>query len=177
MDLALLSTCRQTYDEAKYILYATNTFAFRWAEILLAFILKLGQSTAPNNNLSIRNISLFINVNDRRDEECWNEAFRLIALKLPGLKNVSVRVDEGCCQGFEPEFKDPLNAEKIFLNGILELRRLQLSSLVLNVVEGEEDLDEMDHVMPERLSPAQKVDWANYVKAAIMESKTDVVAK
>ena len=175
-DLALLSTCRQTYDEAKCTFYATNTFAFRWHEVLLAFMRKFGKGTAPIN-LSIRNINLFINVNDRRDEECWNEAFKLIAQKLPGLKNVCVRVDEGCCQGFEPEFKDPLNAEKIFLGGILKLRDLELSNLVLDVVEGDEELDEMDNVMPERLSPAQKVDWASYVKAAIMGSETNVVAK
>ena len=175
MDLALLSTCRQTYDEATYILYGTNTFGFRWAEILLAFIHKFGQGTT-SNNLSIRNINLFVNVNDRRDERRWNQAFELIAQKLPGLTNVSIRVDEGCCQGFEPEYRDPLNAEKIFLSGILELRSLQLSSLVLDVVEGEEEQYEMDHVMPERLSPAQKVDWANYVKAAIMGSETNVVA-
>ena len=174
-DLALLSTCRQTYDEAKYTLYATNTFAFRWREVLLAFIRKFGKGTAANN-LPIRNLNLFINVDDRRDEECWNEAFKLIVQKLPGLKNVCVRVDEGCCQGFEPEFGDPLNAEKTFLNGILKLRDLQLSSLVLDVVEGEEDPYELDYVMPERLSPAQKVGWANYVKAAIMGSATDVVA-
>ena len=175
MDLALLYTCRQTYDEAKYILYGTNTFAFRWGEMLHAFIRRFGQGTAPNK-LSIRNINLFVTVNDRRAEKCWNKAFELMAQKLPDLKNVSVRVDEGCCQGFEPDFTDPLTAEPIFLSGILELRSLQLSSFVLDVVEGEENPCEMDYVMPEKLSSAQKVGWANYVKAAIMGSETDVVA-
>ena len=188
LDLGLFSTCRQTYDEAKHTLYATNTFAFRWGEILLAFMRKFGKGTA---HLSIRNISLFVNVDGRRDEGCWNDAFTLMVQKLPGLKNVCVRVDEGYCQGFEPGFRDPLNAEKIFLNGILKLRKLKLSSLVLDVVEGvdavegvdvvegedEDDPYEIDYVMPERLSPAQKVDWANYVKAAVMGSETNVVAR
>ena len=180
LDLALLSTCRQTYHEAKYTLYATNTFAFRWQDVLLAFIRKFGKGTAANNP-SIRNINLFVEATDRKDEESWNEAFELVAQKLPGLKNVCVTVGEGCCQGFEPAFWDPLQAKPILLEGILKRRDLQLSSLVVVVAGSDENLDEdpdfMIGVMPERLSQAQKVDWANFVKSAIMGSETNVVAR
>lgn len=179
MDLTLLSTCRQTYHEAKYTLYATNTFAFRWSDILLAFIRNFGRGTAANNP-SIRNINLFVQANYRKDEESWNEAFKLVAQKLPGLKNVCVTVSKGCCQGFEPAFRGPLKAKPIFLEGILKLRDLQLSNLALVVAGSDEDLDEdpdfMIDVMPVRLSQAQKVDWATFVKSAIMGSETSVVA-
>ena len=180
LDLALLSTCRQTYHDATYTLYGTNKFAFRWQDVLLAFIRKFGRGTAANN-LSIRNIDLFVEATDRKDEESWNDAFKLVAQKLPGLKNVCVTVSEGCCQGFEPAFRDPLQDKPILLEGILKFRDLQLSSLVVVVAGSDEDLDEqpdyMIGAMPERLSQAQKDDWASFVKSAIMGSETSVVAR
>ncbi|KAM0794791.1 hypothetical protein BDR22DRAFT_669971 [Usnea florida] len=169
LDLALLSTCRQTYAEAKYTLYVTNAFAFRCWDVLHEFIRKYGKGTAANN-LPIRNISLFINVEDRRDEECWNKVFKYVTRKLPALKNVCVTVDDRYCLSY------PFNGKEIFLDGILKLRDLQLSSFVLDVIKGERS--ELDRVwISERMSPAQRVDWANYVKSAIMGPETNTVAR
>ena len=169
LDLALLSTCRQTYAEAKYTLYVTNAFAFRCWDVLLEFIRKYGKGTAANN-LPIRNIGLFINVEDRRDEECWNKVFKWVTKKLPGLKNVCVTVDERFCR------RGSLNAEKIFLNGMLKLRNLQLSSFVLDVIKCEKNEHHIDWY-PDRMSPTQRVDWANYVTSAIMGPETNTVAR
>ena len=169
LDLALLSTCRQTYDEVKYTLYVTNAFAFRWWDVLLEFIRKYGKGTAANN-LPIRNINLFINVQDRLDEECWNKVFKHVTRKLPSLKNVCITVDERYCLRY------PFSAKEIFLDGILKLRDLQLSSFVLDVIKGEGS--EYDKIwISERMSPAQRVDWANYVKSAIMGPETNIVAR
>ena len=112
-------------------------FAFRFPGILHAFLSNFERDTAAHN-LLIRNISLFIGICYRQDEYNWNEAFKLVAQKLPGLKNVCVTVNQGCCLGFERAFRDPAEGRNIFLKDILKLRALQLSSLELVVAESEE---------------------------------------
>lgn len=183
VDTSLLSSCRQIYHEAKYTLYATNTFSFRSPESLRSFMCSVGRGPAANN-LAIRNVHLSISIAFREDEYTWNKALLLLVKKLPCLTNVCVTVDQKFnlrrsqvgIAGVQRVFTDPATGNNFFLRGILELRKLPLSGLVLIVAEiGYPDPPgEWTWMITEdatsRWTQAQKVEWARFVKAAVLKS-------
>lgn len=186
LDISLLSSCRQIYHEAKYTLYATNTFSFRSPETLRSFMWNVGRGPAANN-IAIRNVHLSIGIAVRQDEYTWNKALSLLVKKLPCLTNVCVTVDQNFrwgrpqfgTSGVQRIFTDPATGNNFFLRGILELRKLPLSGLVCIVAKigypypARESAREKAWRIAEdaksQWTQAQKVEWARFVKAAVLK--------
>ncbi|CAD6591721.1 MAG: hypothetical protein ASARMPREDX12_005390 [Alectoria sarmentosa] len=187
LDISLLSSCRQIYHEAKYTLYATNTFSFRLPETLRSFMWSVGRGSAANN-LAIRNVHLSIGIAVRQDEYTWNKALSLLVKKLPCLTNVCVIVDQDFrwpspqvgTSGVQRVFTDPATGNNFFLRGILELRKLPLSGLVCIVAKigypypttkyGRIIAEVIAEDATSQWTQFQKVEWARFVKAAVLKS-------
>lgn len=177
LDTALLFTCRQIYHEAKYTFSSTNTFSFRCLSALRAFMDSAAHGAAASN-LAIRKIHLSIDINSRLDEYDWNRALPLMVQKLPGVNNVCVSTYQklnrcrhtDALYGIERPFTDPATGKNLFLRGILALRKLRLSRLVVIVPEsGVEGWIPVEEIAT-RWTHAQRVEWARYVKAAVLGS-------
>lgn len=93
MDLCLLRSCRQVYNEAHVIPYSTNTFSFTGPETLQDFILSIAQAT-KSNRLAIRSLFLemvYYGSNHRR--RLWRKAVSNCVKKLKAVQKVSISID------------------------------------------------------------------------------------
>ena len=91
MNINLLHTCRQIYNEARFIPYSTNTFSFDTPRNLRAFIHLLTRRSV-NVNQAIR--SLHINLAyDNSDLHAWTQAFKAVVQHMTLLEKVYVNLD------------------------------------------------------------------------------------
>ena len=175
LDIAILLSCRQIYHETIYTIYATNTFSFGSPRSLRAFISTIGHGPATNN-LAIRKIHLDIRIDLREDEYDWNKTLSLMVKKLPGLNNVSISIDQyPYWYGIADlrSFTDPAQGSNFFLRGILKLRELPLSGLILIVTDSgysdDGSIEAAEHLATQ-WTHAQRVQWALFVKGAVLGS-------
>ena len=94
MNINLLHTCRQIYNEARFIPYSTNTFSFDTPRNLRAFIHLLTQKGA-NLNQAIR--ILHINVATtygNTDLRAWTQALKAVVQHMTLLEKVYVNLDQ-----------------------------------------------------------------------------------
>lgn len=92
MNINLLHTCRQIYNEARLIPYSTNTFSFDAPRNLRAFIHLLNQRKV-NVNQVIRSLRIDLAYMDH-DLHGWTQAFKAITRHMTLLERVFVSVDQ-----------------------------------------------------------------------------------
>lgn len=92
MNINLLHTCRQIYNEARLIPYSTNTFSFNTPRNLRAFIRLLNQRKA-NVNQVIRSLRIDLAYMNH-DLHGWTQAFKAITRHMTLLERVFVSVDQ-----------------------------------------------------------------------------------
>lgn len=84
IELSLLETCRQLYNEASYVLWTTNTFSFRSTVDLNHFISILSPSQA--SQIKSLHLSLLWDASNFENFESYRTASQLC--KLKGLRNL-----------------------------------------------------------------------------------------
>lgn len=187
VDTALFLTCRQIYHEAKYMLYATNMYSFR-SPITLRSFMRGVERGASARNPTVRKIHLSIGIHSRADEYSWNQTLRLMVQRFPGLDNVCVSTYQQFSRYrysnapfvCERPFTDPATGKNLFLRGVLELRKLPLTRLVVIFLERGMSVEQTPtrwgtwrvpaDEIPTRWTKAQRVEWASFVKATILGS-------
>ncbi|KAM0799971.1 hypothetical protein BDR22DRAFT_272788 [Usnea florida] len=92
MDLSLLHACRQIYNEARYILYSTNTFSFNTARNLRAFINFLVQRHVDVNE-AVRSLRADLTY-PKTDTNGWTQAFSAVTQHMTRLKTLYINVDQ-----------------------------------------------------------------------------------
>jgi len=88
VDFALLSACRQLYQESMPLLYGGNQFRFTNLECVSFFL----QSIRPQHAAKIKSLSLVFRITGTGDLRSWNCAWTLIATKLKGMVDLYVEV-------------------------------------------------------------------------------------
>ena len=86
----LLQTCRQIYNEARFIPYSTNTFSFETPRNLRAFIHLLTQRSLDVNQ-AIRSIRIDL-VYKNYDLHTWEQAFKAVTQHMTSLERVYVNI-------------------------------------------------------------------------------------
>lgn len=96
--LALLQTCRQTYNEASWMLYETNTFEFNHPQSLVF----LARTLRSSRLASIRHLSLtwsgvlpFIERDSKKypdDLDTWEQTWRIIGQQIKSLQTLRLRM-------------------------------------------------------------------------------------
>ena len=92
MNINLLHTCRQIYDEARFIPYSTNTLSFNTPRNLRAFIHLLNRRSV-NLNQAIRSLHIDL-AYDNSDDHAWTQALKAVVQHMTLLDRVYVNVDQ-----------------------------------------------------------------------------------
>ena len=92
VDLGLLRSCRQVYNEAHFIPYLTNTFSCADPRTLQEFVLSTAQGT-KSNHLAIRSLFLDMVYDDHDCRSLWKIAISTCVRKLKALHKVSISID------------------------------------------------------------------------------------
>ena len=92
MDLSLLHACKQIYNEARYILYSTNTFSFNTARNLRFFINFLVQRQVDVNE-AVRSLRVDL-THPKNDTNGWTQAFSAVTQHMTRLKTLYINVDQ-----------------------------------------------------------------------------------
>ena len=92
LSLSPLRSCRQMYNEAHHIPYASTTFSCVDPITLQSFVLSLAQGS-KDNHLAVR--SLFLDMVYAKDDHTslWKTAVATCARQLTALQHVSISVD------------------------------------------------------------------------------------
>ena len=91
LDLSVLGACRQIYDEAKAILWTTNTFSFEDGLSLQKFI--QGLHTTQSNKLTRMHIDMEWDLS--RSKEQWREALQpSLISKSNALQTLHITLDQ-----------------------------------------------------------------------------------
>ncbi|KAK3171946.1 hypothetical protein OEA41_004030 [Lepraria neglecta] len=179
----LLRTCRQLYNEAKYIPYSTNTFGFRSPEVLHNFI-SLTLLHGTDHALAIRSIMIEPQrVRHQRDCE-WEEPLALTRRHFTNIEKLHVNFEQD-----RAKFEDII-LEKPWLGGniaahsqykkmkaaVLQLDKLPIKHVTVIVDDWRayERLEMDAHFMLEkgwRWTLAEKQEWARDVKEKLLQGK------
>ena len=89
----LLHTCRQIYNEARFLPYSTNTFCFNTSRNLRAFIHLLNQG-GVNVNEAVRSLRIDL-AHVSHDVHGWTQAYKAVAQRMTLLETISVNVNRG----------------------------------------------------------------------------------
>ena len=92
-DVSLLHVCRQIYDEARQVLYSTNTFSFNTARNLRAFIHFLVQRGFDVNE-AVRSLHVDL-AYPNNDTNGWTQAFKAVTQHMTRLKTLYINLDQG----------------------------------------------------------------------------------
>ena len=92
MNINLLHTCRQIYDEARFIPYSINTFSFNTPRNLRAFIHLLNRRSV-NLNQAIRSLHIDLAYNNY-DGHAWYQTLEAVVQHMTLLDRVYVNVDQ-----------------------------------------------------------------------------------
>lgn len=171
-----LATCRQVHNEARHILYTTNTFAFNQTIAVNQFTYYL-QNSGYGHHLEIRRVHLDIMTENFTVEQEWKMAIRHYLIpRFPEIRRISINLDLHfpassmgsrtpaefeACQPFE-SFRYPL------MSAFLELGELPLSRV--SFVISDEEFFWIFGMLgnPPRSTLAEKQAWARYIKDCIL---------
>ena len=92
MNTNVLHTCRQVYNEARFIPYSTNTFSFATPRNLRAFIHYLTRRSV-NVNQAIRSLHIDL-AYDNSDLHAWTQAFKAVVQHMTLLEKVYINLDQ-----------------------------------------------------------------------------------
>jgi hypothetical protein len=93
MDLDILRTCKQIYDEASPILYSQNIFTTMYAEDITRLILHIG----PANFKLIKHLDFYVPF--PASLPSWVRLFNMLAQEASGLRSIRLRLDSSFERG------------------------------------------------------------------------------
>lgn len=168
LPVASLGTCRQMYHDANNVFYSANNFRFKEPKMIHRFLRRLGD--VNHRNLAVRSVHLELTVFEKKEEREWDNAFRALAENFKNLQQIHVKVGERiwtrpCTWGRR---HSPAYGKRPFLQGLLELKKLPLKTLEL--VMPETDYSSSMREIPFTWTTAQKLEWAQSMKSAILGS-------
>lgn len=199
LDVSLLQTCQQILQEARRILYLSNTFSFKNPHTLHVF----GERSSNADKLNIRSLRLGMNfpkgtdkmLFDKKmgrlslDEIEWSEAICLTVVdRLERLQNVELYIVQGTNHfGVKQAEWDRLSParSKDWISFILELRNLPLKSAKLLVRDWDylfapKVFDVRSSLGPgvnksklRRWSPSFQDQWADNARSVILRHTKD----
>ena len=177
---AFLATCRQVHNEARHMLYTTNTFAFSESSIVNHFISYL-ENSGYGHHLEIRRVHLDIRTETFHDEKDWEIATRLYLIpRLPEVHRISINLEKyfpadsiGPRTPAEYEACSPSECSRYSLmSAFLELGELPLRRV--NFVISDKEFSYVfrllvthEQILP-RWTLAEKQVWARYIKDSIL---------
>lgn len=147
VDLNVLGVCRQLYEEANYLLWATNTFSFEDPKSFEKFFGSLN----PAQKRNLKNIHISAHIGEhfsnytsthqrsRWDSDYWGKALKMSTLRmLQGVQTLHLCINLGF-QGFCPTLSKELAEEQIGrcrqedMEPILRLRALSVKKVTVIV--------------------------------------------
>ncbi|KAM0799975.1 hypothetical protein BDR22DRAFT_963485 [Usnea florida] len=175
VDLGLLRSCRQVYNEAHFIPYSTNTFSCHEPGTLQSFVLSIAQGT-KNNHLAIRSLFLDMVYNGPDDGSLWKKAIATCVRKLKAIQKVNISIDLRDLYCF-PSYGDLTSDGKCGRNDLVTtfrgLKKLPLKTATLVISDNEAwQCDEYYSNLLHRYSLDEKRDWVRDLKAYILQSNS-----
>ena len=175
----LLRTCRQLYNEAKYIPYSTNTFGFRSPEVLHNFI-SLTLLHGTEHPLAIRSIM----IEPRRvchQSDCeWEETLALTRRHFTKIEKLYVSFEQGRANAEDITSEQPwLDSRfKKMKAAVLQLDKLPIKhvTVVVDDLTAYEWLEAGASLMLDlvwRWTLAEKQEWARDVKEKLLQGKNE----
>ncbi|CAD6566348.1 MAG: hypothetical protein ASARMPREDX12_008195 [Alectoria sarmentosa] len=174
VSVSLLRTCRQIYQEAKYILYSTNIFSFRQPTIVSWFCSRLKKDLSGHER-AIRNIHFDMAIDRRADEARWNEAIRALGGRLHGVQQVQISIHQATirrtfAQTRRVRSRNPTQGKNTFLAEISSLRRLSLGTLRISVFDSDRLAWFSAQESEYEWTHGQKQEWARNTEKVILSS-------
>lgn len=182
LDLALLSCCRQIYQEARPISFSTNTFSFTdaWGSDSIShsiFFSGIIPLTRVETQLFIRRLHLDIVIHLELDEESWNQRFRDIAKEFKSLQHFYIGIAQNPIEYSYVktwQFKTP--AECSFLGDLKTLRDLRLMTVTVTISDPHNFFSCWPMLTAEnerqyRWTMSQKQEWAGYIRRVLLRQE------
>jgi hypothetical protein len=179
MKLSLLRVCRQIYQEAKLIPYASNAFSFgvNWA--FQEFVPSLG--LAQRHAITTIHLRVVINGINARDAQAihnWDLGGIPVhhILPLTSLRALHVHIYQR--NWFRPHYQDKswkgMRVLENRLAGLFAFRRLSLELVTVVVTdEGSDFLTQREAAdwRAEQWSPEERKEWAESIRKRLLEQK------
>ena len=182
VDLNVLGVCRQLYEEANHLLWATNTFSFDDPKKLEKFLASL--NLAQKRNLTNIHIGADIggylsgaadaNYRARNDNNYWGKALKLSYLNiLRGVQALHLCLHQGfkCMPTWATN--DSANktvdiAQQADMESILRLRTLSVKDVTVVVSDDAKEL-EKNRKSVHRWTAKKKTDYAESIRVQLMD--------
>ena len=167
----LLATCRQVYNEARQILYSTNTFGFKTPSTLDSFTRYL-QYPRLGRHLKIRRVYLDITVGAVDHVQRWKAVIVDLISRFPEVHQISINIDRWSETGIlgcrtPSEFENRHLSGNELMSALLEIRKLSLNWATFVISDA--DLADNRHGPTQcRWTLAEKQVWARYIKNSIL---------
>ena len=177
IDPAFLATCRHVYNEARHILYTTNTFSFDDPTTLHHFTRYL-EFSGSGHHLEVRRVHLSMTADFFGNERSWKATIKQSLVPcFPKVQRVFldlVQYYHGGVRGCRTpaEFEARQLSGSYFMSALLELRKLPLTraTFVIRDLEAVGGTD--SGVVPRpRWTVAEKQVWARYIKDFILQTE------
>lgn len=172
-----LTTCRQVYDEARYISYTTNTFGFDNPNIIEEFTCYL-QSLVSAHHLKIHRVHLDMDLRSLINDGSWATTITHYLIPgLPEVHHISINLQQGNLHVLEcptPAEFEACRSSKIarsdVISALLGLGELQLKRVTF-VISDKVLFSLFDRYRNTRLhrwTLAEKQAHARYIKESIL---------
>lgn len=181
VDLNVLGVCRQLYEEANHLLWATNTFSFDDPKTLQKFLASL--NPAQKRNLTNIHIGTIIggyhssyadaNYRARHDDSYWGKALKLSCLNiLRGVQALHLCLRQGfqCIQAYSNVSAEEMieTALQSDMDPILRLRTLSVKDVTVIVSDDATEL-EKNRKSVHRWTAKKKMDYAESIRVQLMD--------
>ncbi|CAD6589785.1 MAG: hypothetical protein ASARMPRED_004263 [Alectoria sarmentosa] len=177
VDLNVLGVCRQLYEEANHLLWATNTFSFEDPKTFGQFLDSL--NPAQKRNLTSIHISAKIagygsyqgiHFRARHDNNYWGKALRISNLHmLRGVQSLYLcfnQMFEGCSTLTQEIIKTGQQADMV---SFLRLRSLSVKDVTVTVSDDAKAL-EKDGKSAYRWTTTKKMEYAESIRVQLVTS-------
>ena len=185
VDLNILGVCRQLYEEANYLLWATNTFSFDDPQSFEKFFASL--NPAQKRNLTNIHISAHIGEfystyttrqqRSRYDMHYWGKALKMSTLpRLQGVQTLHLCINLGF-RGAWDAISPNIAAEQIEkcqqadMEPILRLRALPIKKITVTVSDEPKKLMEDHGGIAHRWTAMKKNEYAESIRVQLMDDK------
>ena len=183
VDLNVLGVCRQLYEEANHLLWATNTFSFEDPQTFSKFFGSLNPAqkrnlTSIHISADIGGLGSYYNITAyqraRWDSDYWGKGLKISNLKmLRGVQTLHLCINQGfqcLTRGYGNESPENLIelAQAADLESILRLRALPLKHATVIVSD---DAEKLKHTggMAHRWTVIKKNEYAESIRVRLVD--------
>ncbi|KAG8525216.1 uncharacterized protein KY384_008860 [Bacidia gigantensis] len=135
LDLGILSSCRQLYEEAQSVLWVTNTYIFNDRSSLLEFANTLNTAQKRKlSNILIRasiEFSSWALAKDTRSRKYWIPTTTINALK--SVKNLELDIKYQFTGGYSRSYVDEVMVARVALDCFRPLQAIDLQQMILHM--------------------------------------------